>query len=149
MKTVIQRVSKAAVQCESSSASIGRGLCVLFGAVEGDGEEQARLLARKVAALRIFADENGKMNLSVQDVGGEILVVPNFTLAADSKKGNRPSFIRAAQPETAIELFELFKSELVALGASVKSGVFKDNMAVELTNDGPITIIIDTEEWNR
>lgn len=150
MKLVIQRVKQANMSCTESDVSIKSGLCVFFCAVQGDNESDAVLLAKKTAGLRIFEDENSKMNLSVIDISGSVLVVPNFTLAADSKKGNRPSFIEAEQPERANALFELYKKQLALNGVgTVESGVFGADMAVLVGNDGPITIIMDTNEWKR
>lgn len=150
MKLVIQRVKQAKMSCAGREVAIETGLCVFFCAVKGDSESDAVLLAKKTAGLRIFEDENCKMNLSVNDIGGAVLAVPNFTLAADSKKGNRPSFIEAELPERADVLFELFKKQLLLNGVGVvESGVFGADMAVLVGNDGPITIIMDTNEWKR
>jgi len=124
---------------------IGQGLLVLLGIEEADTEEDAEWLAGKLVAMRIFADSEGKMNLDVRDVGGEILVISQFTLHASTKKGNRPSFIRAARPERAIPLYENFKSWVSALlGRPVSSGRFGADMKVELVNDGPVTIWVDS-----
>ncbi len=149
MKLVIQRVSRASVACGAHFKAIGRGLLVLFGAEEGDRTADAVLLARKTAGLRIFPDENGKMNLSLADIGGEVLVVPNFSLAADCRKGNRPSFIKAGDPAAAAGYFEEYLQLLAGYGLPVKGGVFGGDMQVELVNDGPITIIMDTTEWKQ
>ncbi len=122
---------------------IGRGLCVLLGVASGDGEEQAVRLAGKIARLRIFPDDAGRFDRSVLDVSGAALVVSQFTLLADAAKGNRPSFGDAAPPEQAERLYERFCSELRALGLSVETGVFGAKMALELVNDGPVTIVLE------
>jgi D-tyrosyl-tRNA(Tyr) deacylase len=141
MRAVVQRVSRASV---TPGGQIGRGLCVLLGVGGGDGEEEAARLAGKVARLRIFPDEEGRFDRSVTDVAGSALVVSQFTLIADTAKGNRPSFAGAAPPEQAEPLYERFCSELHALGVPVESGVFGARMEVELVNDGPVTIVLDT-----
>jgi len=139
MLAVVQRVSSASVTVDGESiASIGRGLLALVGVREGDGEGEADRIASKLAALRIFADDAGKMNLSVRDVGGEVLVVSNFTLYGDARKGNRPSFVQAARPEAAEPLVERVREALDA-----KGGRFGARMAVELVNDGPVTILLE------
>jgi D-tyrosyl-tRNA(Tyr) deacylase len=137
---VVQRVSCARV---TPGAEIGRGLCVLLGVANEDGEEQAVRLAGKVARLRIFPDDEGRFDRSVTDVGGAALVVSQFTLIADTAKGNRPSFAAAASPERAKPLYERFGAELRALGVPVETGVFGAKMEVELVNDGPVTIVLD------
>lgn len=120
------------------------------GVVEGDTDEQAILLAGKIARLRVFEDENGKMNLSVNDVDGEILAISQFTLCADCKKGNRPSFTLSAAPDEANRLYELFCSELSANGVrNVEKGIFGADMAVDIANDGPVTIMLDTDIWRK
>lgn len=120
------------------------------GVVEGDTDEQAILLAGKIARLRVFEDENGKMNLSINDVGGEILAISQFTLCADCKKGNRPSFTLSAAPDEANRLYELFCSELSANGVrNVEKGIFGADMAVDIANDGPVTIMLDTDIWRK
>ena len=145
MKTLVQRVSEAAVTVEGRElGAIGPGLLVLVCAVRGDGEEQAAHLARKIAALRIFEDEAGKMNRSLLDVGGSALVVSQFTLAADLSRGNRPGFSRAAPPEEAKALYERFAVLLGGHGVPVETGEFGAHMAVRLINDGPVTIWMDT-----
>lgn len=126
-------------------ASIGRGLLVLLGVAEGDGERQAEWLADKIAGLRIFEDEAGKMNLSVQDVGGSALVVSQFTLLGDCRKGRRPSFSDAAPPEEADRLYQKFVERARAGGLRVETGVFQAHMGVHLVNDGPVTLVLDTE----
>lgn len=146
MRLVIQRVQRASVSIDGElHSSIGRGLMILVGVENGDTADDARWLAAKAVAMRIFDDENGVMNRSVTDVGGEVLAVSQFTLTASTRKGNRPSYIRAAGHDTAIPLYELFCS-LVAesLGRPTRTGVFGADMQVELINDGPVTIIIDS-----
>lgn len=123
---------------------IGPGLCVLLGVAEGDGVAEAERLAGKVARLRIFDNEDGKFDRSLLDVGGEVLVVSQFTLIADTERGNRPSFAGAARPEQAEPLYERFCDALAALGVGVGRGVFGARMAVELVNDGPVTIVLDS-----
>jgi D-tyrosyl-tRNA(Tyr) deacylase len=148
MRSVIQRVSEAAVRIEGKThASIGKGLQVLVACEEADTAEDGEWLAGKIARLRVFNDDAGVMNRSVQETGAEILVISQFTLFASTKKGNRPSYIRAARPEVAIPLYESFVSKLIAeLGRDVKTGVFGADMKVSLVNDGPVTIIIDTKD---
>jgi D-tyrosyl-tRNA(Tyr) deacylase len=140
MRAVVQRVSRGQV---TPGGGIGPGLCVLLGVARGDGEEQAARLAGKVARLRIFPDDEGKFDRSVLDVGGGTLVVSQFTLLADTAKGNRPSFAGAAPPEEAEPLYERFCAELRSLGVAVETGVFGAKMEVELVNDGPVTIVLD------
>jgi D-aminoacyl-tRNA deacylase len=140
MRAVVQRVSRARV---SPGGEIGRGLCVLLGIARGDGAEHATRLAARVARLRIFPDDDGRFDRSVEDVGGAVLVVSQFTLIADTAKGNRPSFAEAAPPEEAEELYERFCTELRGLGVPVETGVFGAYMEVEIVNDGPVTIILD------
>ena len=147
MRVVIQRVCSASVSIDGKCvASIGHGMLVLCGFEEADEEEDLDWTARKIAALRIFDDEAGVMNRSVVDVGEEILAVSQFTLMASTKKGNRPSYVKAARPETAIPLYERFKEKLATLiGRPVPSGVFGAEMLVSLVNDGPVTICIDSK----
>ncbi|MDR2469578.1 MAG: D-tyrosyl-tRNA(Tyr) deacylase [Tannerella sp.] len=147
MKSVIQRVQFASVTVDGVVVSeIKRGLLVLVGIEDRDGQEDREWLAKKIAGLRIFDDENGVMNCSVRDIDGEILVVSQFTLQASVKKGNRPSYIRASGPEVAIPLYEAFCDELgLQLGRPVKTGIFGADMKVALMNDGPVTIVIDTK----
>jgi D-tyrosyl-tRNA(Tyr) deacylase len=147
MRTVIQRVSSSSVTISGKVvAAIGNGMMVLVGFEEADTQEDIDWMCRKIAALRIFDDENGVMNLSLTDTGGEVLVVSQFTLFASTKKGNRPSYIFAAKPETAIPLYEKFKKVLSeSIGKEVKCGEFGAEMEVALVNDGPVTIIIDSK----
>lgn len=147
MRVVIQRVSEASVTIGGEVHSqIGRGLLVLLGVESDDTNEDAVWLASKLCQMRIFSDADGKMNLSVLDIAGEVLVVSQFTLHASTKKGNRPSFIRAARPEQAIPLYEGFMREVEnLLGRTVKTGVFAADMQVALINDGPVTITMDSK----
>jgi D-tyrosyl-tRNA(Tyr) deacylase len=139
MRAVVQRVSQAAVSVDGQEiARIGQGLLVLIGVRSGDTEEQAGKLVRKLLALRVFEDADGRMNLALADVGGEILCVSNFTLYADTRKGNRPSFVDAAPPEEAEPLYERVREGLGARG-----GRFGARMAIELVNDGPVTVIVE------
>lgn len=141
MKALIQRVKKASVTIGTELYSeINAGLLIFLGVTKEDGKENSKKLAEKILKLRIFEDENDKMNLSVQDIKGEILVVSQFTLCADCKKGTRPSFDSAAAPDKAIELYEDFVSQLKSSGAAVKTGKFRAMMEVSLINDGPVTI---------
>ena len=151
MKAVIQRVSRASVTVDGEiTGEIGKGFLVLLGVVDGDTEAEMKLLAKKVAEIRIFTDENDKMNLSLDKVDGEVLVVSQFTLCADISHGRRPSFIGSAPPKIANELYEAFCEELRALGVKkVAQGIFGADMAVELLNDGPVTIIMDTDVWKK
>jgi D-aminoacyl-tRNA deacylase len=145
VKALVQRVSEASITVgDRVVGTIGRGLLVLLGVEHGDGEREAALLARKIANLRIFEDEAGKMNRSVLETGGGVLAVSQFTLCADVRKGNRPSFIGAAPPELANPLYGRFCDEVAAQGAPVARGEFAAHMAVRLVNDGPVTIWVDT-----
>lgn len=146
MRVLIQRVTQAKVQVgEQVTGQIGRGLLVLVGIEEADQEEDVEWLAAKTVAMRIFADEEGKMNLDVRAIGGDVLVVSQFTLHASTKKGNRPSFIRAARPEQAVPLYERFKDWLSQLlGRRVPAGLFGADMKVDLVNDGPVTLWMDS-----
>jgi D-tyrosyl-tRNA(Tyr) deacylase len=148
MKALIQRVSRASVTVdETVTGAIGRGLLVLLGVRQGDADADARYLASRVAALRIFNDADDKMNLSVRDVDGSVLVVSQFTLHADTRKGNRPSYILAAEPALAEHLYELFVEELRTLLGDdrVATGVFRAMMRVELVNDGPVTVTVKSK----
>lgn len=147
MRAVIQRVSQAQVEINGSlHSAIGKGMLILLGVEETDGEEDIQWLARKLSSLRIFSDDAGKMNLSIQDITGEFLVVSQFTLHASLKKGNRPSFVNAAKPEIARRIYAQFLSSLESIsGLSVLSGIFAADMQITLLNDGPVTIIIDTK----
>lgn len=146
MRVIIQRVSEASVTIDGRvKSAIGQGLLVLVGFEAADVADDLVWMVKKITQLRIFGDEQGLMNLSVQDIGGELLVVSQFTLHASTKKGNRPSFIQAARPETAIPLYESFLARLdAALGKPVGSGSFGADMKVALINDGPVTIAIDS-----
>ncbi len=144
MKAVIQRVSRASVTVDGRLISrIGIGLLVLLGVEEGDTRENALAMAKKTATLRIFRDENDKMNLSVRDCAGEAIVVSQFTLCADTRKGNRPSFIGAAAPEIAAPLVDLFAESMREQGVPTQQGLFGADMKVELLNDGPVTILLE------
>ncbi len=150
MKTVIQRVSSASVTIDSKTvAEIQTGLLVLVGIEDADTKEDTNWLCQKIANLRIFGDENEVMNLSVAAINGDVIVVSQFTLQASTKKGNRPSYIKAAKPEVAIPLYELFVKQLeIELGKEVQTGVFGADMKVALVNDGPVTILIDSKFKN-
>ena len=144
MKFVAQRVSGAALTVDGKPVSeIGRGLVVYFGVKVGDGEEQAEKCAEKIARLRVFGDEAGKMNRSVSDVGGEVLFVSQFTLYGDARKGNRPSFTEAERPERAKALYEYAAEGLRAQGVPVKCGIFGADMKILQSNDGPVTIVYE------
>lgn len=147
MRAVIQRVSEASVSVlGQTKGQIGRGLLVLLAVEDADTLEDIQWLSGKIVRLRIFNDAQGLMNLSVEDVGGDLLVVSQFTLFASSKKGNRPSYIRSAKPEVAIPLYEQFLRQLAAhLGKPVQTGEFGAQMQIQLVNDGPVTIIIDSK----
>ena len=147
MRVVIQRVSKASVQVDSNLiSSISEGLLILLGVENNDTNDDINWLIKKIANLRIFSDKNDKMNYSIRDVNGDIIVVSQFTLHAKTKKGNRPSYINAAKPEIAIPIYEKFINDLsLETGSSVYRGEFGANMQVTLTNDGPVTIIIDSK----
>lgn len=156
MRAVVQRVSRAAVRVDSGGVEskvesktvgeIGPGMVVLLGIRSGDSREAADSLAERVANLRIFADAEGKMNLSVQDVQGAVLAVSQFTLFGDARRGRRPSYMDAAPPEEAEPLYEYFLAALRGQGLRVESGVFRATMEVELVNDGPVTILLDSEK---
>ncbi len=151
MKAVIQRVLESSVKIDGVTVGKSKnGYMILLGVMEGDTEAEAELLARKVSSLRIFEDENQKMNLSILDIGGEVLAISQFTLCADYKKGNRPSFTDSCEPKRASELYDLFCEELKRNGIkSVEKGVFGADMKVSLINDGPVTICFDTDVWAR
>lgn len=151
MRAVIQRVTKSSVSVGGEvKGAVGAGFNVLLGVMKGDDESDAEILAYKIARLRVFEDEAGKMNKSVVEIGGEILVISQFTLCADVKKGNRPSFTPAAEPAEAERLYEYFCSKLLENGVSgVATGVFSAYMKVEIENDGPATIIMDSDVWNK
>jgi D-tyrosyl-tRNA(Tyr) deacylase len=147
MRALVQRVAQASVEVDRQvTAAIGRGFLVLLGITNADGAEQATWLARKVAGLRVFEDETGKMNLALADVRGAVLVVSQFTLYGDASRGRRPSFIRAAPPQQAEPLCDLFVAELRAQALPVATGVFGAMMQVHLVNDGPVTLWLDTAE---
>ena len=148
MRAVIQRVNEAGVRIDGAeTAAIGRGLLILVGVEQGDTPADAEWLAGKVVQLRIFPDDTGKMNQDVRDVAGGLLVVSQFTLLGDARKGNRPSFIQAARPEEAVPLYELFLSQLEdRTGQPPQRGVFAADMQVSLVNDGPVTILLDSRE---
>jgi D-tyrosyl-tRNA(Tyr) deacylase len=147
MRVLIQRVRHASVTIEGETvSSIGNGLLLLVGICEEDNMEDIGWLTKKISNIRLFDDENGVMNLSVQDVEGEILAVSQFTLMASTKKGNRPSYIKAAKPEISVPLYDKFCTEMeLAVNKTIKRGVFGADMKVELLNDGPVTIFIDSK----
>ena len=149
MKAVVQRVKNAGVTVDGREISrIGKGYMILLGVMDDDADSDIDILTKKIASLRIFEDENGKMNLDIKNIGGEILAISQFTLCADIKKGNRPSFIRSKEPAAANEFYEKFCAKLLEYGVkSVKKGVFGADMKVDLVNDGPVTIVYDTEIW--
>ncbi|MGU3377257.1 D-aminoacyl-tRNA deacylase [Chryseobacterium sp. M5A1_1a] len=145
MKIVVQRVSEAHVKVDGKMVGeIGKGLMLLVGIDENDEKTDADWLVQKVLNLRIFGDDDDKLNLSVKDISGEILCISQFTLIADYKKGNRPSFIKAAKPDKAIPLFDYFKEEIKKSGLKTESGIFGADMKVSLINDGPVTIVMDS-----
>jgi D-tyrosyl-tRNA(Tyr) deacylase len=145
MKIVIQRVSEASVKVDGKIVGeIGKGLMLLAGIDENDEKADADWLVQKVLNLRIFGDEDDKLNLSVKDISGEILCISQFTLISDYKKGNRPSFIKAAKPDKAVPLFDYFKEEIAKSGLKTESGIFGADMKVSLVNDGPVTIVMDS-----
>ncbi len=145
MKAVIQRVKEAKVKVDDEiTGEIGKGILVLLGVEKGDTRKDADYLAGKIINLRIFEDDNGKMNLSLMDVGGELLTVSQFTLLGDCRKGRRPSFVRAAGPEEANRLYEYFVEKVKSLGVCVRTGRFQAMMEVSLINDGPVTFILES-----
>ena len=148
MRAVVQRVAEASVTVGGAIVGqIGAGLLVLLGVAHGDEPADARRLAEKLPGLRIFSDADGKFNLSLQDIAGSVLVVSQFTLYGDARKGRRPSFIQAAQPEVAAPLVDLFAELLRGQGLPVATGVFGAQMEVRLLNDGPVTLVLDTADW--
>ncbi|TBH21933.1 D-aminoacyl-tRNA deacylase [Thermus thermamylovorans] len=150
MRAVVQRVSEASVEVEGEVVGrIALGLLVLLGVGQGDTVEDALYLSRKIVALRIFPDEAGKMNLSLKEVGGEVLLVSQFTLYADTRKGNRPSFIQAAPPDLGKRLYEAAIEAFLQQGVHVETGVYGAHMRVHLVNDGPVTLVLDSGERLR
>ena len=151
MKAVFQRVTEASVTVDGATiASIGDGVLLLVGVCDGDTQQEAALLAKKVAELRVFCDENDKMNLSVLDIGGSVLAVSQFTLCASTARGRRPDFFGAAKPDVAKPLFDYFVDCLRQNGvADVQTGEFGADMKVRLLNDGPVTILLDTDTWKK
>ncbi|NLE38986.1 MAG: D-tyrosyl-tRNA(Tyr) deacylase [Pirellulaceae bacterium] len=150
MRACVQRVSRASVTVGGQlSGRIDRGLLVLLGVAEDDTEDKARRMAEKIVGLRIFEDDQGKMNLSLGEIAGAMLVVSQFTLLADCRKGRRPSFVDAAAPDRAEALYEVFTDEVRRQGVTVATGRFQQHMEVELVNDGPVTILLDSEELTR
>ncbi len=146
MKIVVQRVKEANVKVDNEIVGkISVGLMLLIGVDEDDDTNDADWLIKKIIDLRIFSDQEGKMNLSVKDISGEILCISQFTLISDYKKGNRPSYIKAAKPEKAIPLFEYFKQEIKKSGLKIESGIFGADMKVSLLNDGPVTLVFDSK----
>ena len=150
MRAVVQRVTEAKVDIAGETVgAVGRGFMVLVCAMRGDTETEADLMAAKIAKLRVFRDAEGRMNLALGDVGGAVLAISQFTLAADTSNGNRPGFSTAAEPETGARLYDRFCAALRALGLSVETGRFGAEMAVSLVNDGPVTIMLDTDTWRK
>ncbi len=144
MRLLVQRVSRSQVRVRGEVvASGGPGLLILVGIGDKDAEDEARKMAEKVSKLRIFEDEDGKMNRSLADIGGDVVVVPQFTLYGDTSRGRRPSWIRAAPPEVAGGRVEAFAASLASLGARVQTGAFREHMEVELVNDGPVTLLLE------
>ncbi len=147
MRAVVQRVSDAEVTVEDkTTGSIGQGLMILLGVEDGDSIDDVKYMVEKITNLRIFEDEDDKLNLSVLDIKGEILVVSQFTLLGDCRKGRRPNFMKAAKPDIANELYEEFVSEAREKGLKVGTGVFREHMVVSLSNDGPVTILVDSNK---
>ena len=150
MKAVVQRVSRAHVCIDGEMVGqCHEGLMILLGVAQDDTTDSAQLLAQKIAKLRIFCDENGKMNRSVTDIGGSALVVSNFTLLADTSHGNRPSFTAAGNPEIANRLYLYFSELLPTLGIPTQAGRFGADMQLHIENDGPVTILLDTDQWTK
>lgn len=146
MRVVIQRVSEASVKVDNQIVGeIGKGLMLLIGVDESDENSDADWLVKKILDVRVFSDDEGKMNHSVKDINGEILCISQFTLISDYKKGNRPSYIKAARPEKAIPLFEYFKDEMKKSGLKTETGIFGADMKVSLINDGPVTLVFDSK----
>lgn len=146
MRVVIQRVSEASVKVDNQIVGeIGKGLMLLIGVDESDENSDADWLVKKILDVRVFSDDEGKMNHSVKDINGEILCISQFTLISDYKKGNRPSYIKAARPEKAIPLFEYFKDQMKKSGLKTESGIFGADMKVSLINDGPVTLVFDSK----
>ena len=146
MLAVVQRVSQAQVSIDNQViAKIGPGFAILLGVVKTDTSQDLDYLVKKISQLRILADKHNKMNLSLKDINGQVLIIPQFTLAANTKKGNRPSFTKAADPQTGKKYFKRFVNQLQATGLKVSTGKFASYMQVNLTNDGPVTIIIDSK----
>lgn len=146
MKIVLQRVSESSVKVDNETVGkIGKGLMLLIGVDENDENSDADWLVKKILDVRVFSDEDGKMNHSVKEINGEILCISQFTLISDYKKGNRPSYIKAAKPDKAIPLFEYFKDEIRKSGLKTESGIFGTDMKVSLINDGPVTLVFDSK----
>ena len=147
MRAVVQRVTEGSVSVENKVVGkIGAGMVILLGVEDGDTEKDADYIADKVAGLRIFDDENGVMNISITDAGGEILSISQFTLLADARKGKRPSYIKAARPEEANKLYEYFNERLEGKDIHVEKGIFQTDMLVKINNDGPVTILLDSKK---
>ena len=147
MRAVVQRVTEGSVSVENKVVGkIGAGMVILLGVEDGDTEKDADYIADKVAGLRIFDDENGVMNISITDAGGEILSISQFTLLADARKGKRPSYIKAARPEEANKLYEYFNERLEDKDIHVEKGIFQTDMLVKINNDGPVTILLDSKK---
>ena|SRR3712207_202875 len=147
MRAVVQRVASSSVTVEDEiTGKIGKGLMVLLGVADGDTEKDVKYMVDKIVNLRIFEDENDKMNLSLQDIGGSLLVVSQFTLLGDCRKGRRPSFIEAARPDIADDLYQKFVDNARAMGIKTETGKFQTHMMVELVNDGPVTILVDSNK---
>lgn len=147
MRAVVQRVSKSRVSVDGETrGEIEKGVNVLLGVEEGDGPKDSKYMVEKIANLRIFEDENDKMNLSLLDIKGEMLVISQFTLLGDCRKGRRPGFTGAAKPGPANELYEMFVEEAKMLGISVETGVFQTHMTVDIQNDGPVTLLVDSNK---
>ncbi len=150
MIAVLQRVTRAAVTADGvPTGACGKGFVILLGVLAGDGEEQARLLAEKIAKFRIFSDENGKMNLSLGDIGGEVLIVSNFTLGANYSHGNRPDFMSSAHPSVAEPLYERFVALMRERVSHVATGVFGADMSIDMVADGPVTVVMDSEKLTK